>query len=82
MARAATTSDASAAVVEPRRDLLNYLAMRERSVTEIVGAMEMEQPSVSRHRKVLKNVGPLEVRGEGGPADALQGECYGNPAVA
>jgi len=52
MARAATTSDAFDAVAEPRRrDILNYLATRERSVTEIVDAMEMEQPSVSKHRR-------------------------------
>jgi hypothetical protein len=42
MARAATTSDAFNAVAEPRRrDILNYLAMQERSVNEIVDAMEM-----------------------------------------
>jgi DNA-binding transcriptional ArsR family regulator len=66
MARAATTSDAFNAVAEPRRrDLLNYLAMQERSVSEIVHAMEMEQPSVSKHLKVLKDVGLVEVRREG-----------------
>jgi len=66
MARAATTSDAFGAVAEPRRrDILNYLAMGERSVTEIVDAMEMEQPSVSKHLKVLKRVGLVEVRREG-----------------
>jgi DNA-binding transcriptional ArsR family regulator len=66
MARAATTSDAFNAVAEPRRrDILNYLAMGERSVTGIVDAMEMEQPSVSKHLKVLKRVGLVEVRREG-----------------
>ena len=66
MARAATTSDAFNAVAESRRrDILNYLVMRERSVTEIVDAMEMEQPSVSKHLKVLKGVGLVEVRREG-----------------
>jgi DNA-binding transcriptional ArsR family regulator len=66
MARAATTSDAFNAVAEQRRrDILNYLAMQERSVTEIVDAMEMEQPSVSKHLKVLKDVGLLEVRRDG-----------------
>ena len=66
MARAATTSDAFNAVAEPRRrDILNYLAMQERSVTEIVDAMGMEQPSVSKHLKVLKGVGLVEVRREG-----------------
>ncbi len=66
MARAATTSDAFNAVAEPRRrDILNYLAMQERSVSEIVDAMEIEQPSVSKHLKVLKGVGLVEARREG-----------------
>jgi len=60
MARAATTSDAFNAVAEPRRrDILNYLVLQERSVNE------MEQPSVSKHLKVLKDVGLVEVRREG-----------------
>ena len=39
--------------------------MQERSVNEIVDAMEMEQPSVSKHLKVLKDVGLVEARREG-----------------
>jgi DNA-binding transcriptional ArsR family regulator len=66
MARAATTSDAFNAVAEPRRrDILNYLATEERTVTEIVDLMEIEQPSVSKHLKVLKGVGLVEARREG-----------------
>jgi len=66
MARAATTTDAFNAVAEPRRrDILNYLALQERSVGEIVDAMEMEQPSVSKHLKVLREVGLVEARREG-----------------
>ena len=66
MARAATTSDAFNAIAEPRRrDILNYIAMQERSVSEIVDALEMEQPSVSKHLKVLKEVGLVDVRREG-----------------
>jgi DNA-binding transcriptional ArsR family regulator len=66
MARAATTSDAFNAVAEPRRrDILNYLAVQERSVSEIVDAMEMEQPSVSKHLRVLRNVGLVQARREG-----------------
>ena len=66
MARAATTSDAFNAVAEPRRrDILNYLVMQERSVTEILDAMDMEQPSVSKHLKVLRGVGLVEARREG-----------------
>ncbi len=66
MPRATTTSDAFNAVAEPRRrDILNFIAMQERSVGEIVDALEMEQPSVSKHLKVLKEVGLVEVRREG-----------------
>ena len=66
MARAATTSDAFNAVAEPRRrDILNFLALQEKSVSEIVDALELEQPSVSKHLKVLKDVGLVESRREG-----------------
>ncbi len=66
MARAATTTDAFNAVAEPRRrDILNYLALQERSVSEIVDAMEMEQPSVSKHLKVLREVGLVDAQREG-----------------
>jgi DNA-binding transcriptional ArsR family regulator len=66
MARATTTSDAFNAVAElRRRDILNYLATQERSVGEIVEAMEIEQPSVSKHLKVLKDVGLVEARRDG-----------------
>jgi DNA-binding transcriptional ArsR family regulator len=66
MARAATTSDAFNAVAEPRRrEILNYLALQERPVGEIVNALEMEQPSVSKHLRVLKDVGLVHVRREG-----------------
>ena len=66
MPRAATTSDAFNAVAEPRRrEILNYLALQERSVSEIVDALEMEQPSVSKHLKVLRDVGLVEGRREG-----------------
>ena len=66
MARATTTSDAFNAVAETRRrDILNYLLTQERSVSEIVDAMDMEQPSVSKHLKVLKDVGLVAARREG-----------------
>jgi DNA-binding transcriptional ArsR family regulator len=66
MARAATTSDAFNAVAEPRRrEILNYLALSEQPVGEIVDALEMEQPSVSKHLRVLKDVGLVEARREG-----------------
>ena len=66
MARAATTSDAFNAVAEPRRrDILNFLALQERPVGEIVAALRLEQPSVSKHLAVLKDVGLVRVRREG-----------------
>jgi DNA-binding transcriptional ArsR family regulator len=66
MARAATTSDAFNAVAEPRRRaILNYLALQERPVGDIVAALELEQPSVSKHLRVLKAVGLVRVRREG-----------------
>jgi DNA-binding transcriptional ArsR family regulator len=66
MPRASTTSDAFNAVAEPRRrDILNYLAVQERSVSEIVDSLSMEQPSVSKHLRVLKDVGLVNVRRDG-----------------
>jgi len=66
MARATTTSDAFNAVGEPRRrEILNYLALRERPVGDIVIALRFEQPSVSKHLRVLRDVGLVRVRREG-----------------
>lgn len=66
MPRASTTSDAFNAVAEPRRrDILNYLALQERSVNEIVDSLSLEQPSVSKHLRVLKDVGLVSVRRDG-----------------
>jgi DNA-binding transcriptional ArsR family regulator len=66
MARAATTSDAFNAVAEPRRRaILNYLAMQERPVGEIVDSLGLEQPSVSKHLRVLREVGLVNVRRDG-----------------
>jgi DNA-binding transcriptional ArsR family regulator len=66
VARAATTSDAFNAVAEPRRrDILNYLALQERAVGDIVGSLRMEQPSVSKHLRVLRDVGLVRVRRNG-----------------
>src|SRR5271156_4530855 len=66
MARAATTSDAFNAIAEPRRrEILNYLALEERPVGDIVMTLELEQPSVSKHLRVLRDVGLVHVRREG-----------------
>jgi DNA-binding transcriptional ArsR family regulator len=66
MARAATFSDAFNAVAEPRRrDILQYLALQERAVGDIVATLGLEQPSVSKHLKVLRQVGLVRVRRNG-----------------
>jgi DNA-binding transcriptional ArsR family regulator len=66
MARASTTSDAFNAVAEPRRrEILIYLAASERPVNEIVVALGLEQPSVSKHLKVLRDVGLVRMRCHG-----------------
>src|SRR5713226_4816398 len=66
MPRAATTSDAFNAVAEPRRRaILNYLALQERPVGEIVDLLGLEQPSVSKHLRVLLEVGLVNVRRDG-----------------
>jgi DNA-binding transcriptional ArsR family regulator len=66
MARASTTSDAFNAVAEPRRrEILSYLAGAERAVAEIVAALSLEQPSVSKHLRVLRDVGLVRMRCQG-----------------
>jgi DNA-binding transcriptional ArsR family regulator len=66
MARASTTSDAFNAVAEPRRrEILSYLAGAERPVGEIVTALGLEQPSVSKHLRVLRDVGLVRMRCQG-----------------
>src|SRR5207248_6594186 len=66
MARASTTSDAFNAVAEPRRrEILTYLAGAERPVGDIVAALRLEQPSVSKHLRVLRDVGLVRMRCEG-----------------
>jgi len=66
MARAATTSDAFNAVAEPRRrEILDYLALGERPVGDLVVKLRLEQPSVSKHLRVLRDVGLVRVRRNG-----------------
>lgn len=66
MARAATTADAFNAVAEPRRrQILDLLADGERSVSEIVADVPVSQPQVSKHLKVLKEVGLVSSRARG-----------------
>jgi DNA-binding transcriptional ArsR family regulator len=66
MARAATTSDVFNAVAEPRRrEILGLLARGERTVNDLVGLLGLAQPLVSKHLRVLREVGLVEVRDEG-----------------
>jgi DNA-binding transcriptional ArsR family regulator len=66
MARAATTADAFNAVAEPRRRaILDVLAGGERPVNDLVDALGFSQPQVSKHLRVLREVGAVDVRDEG-----------------
>ena len=66
VARAATTADVFNAVAEPRRrELLDVLAGGERPVNDLVASLGLAQPQVSKHLKVLREVGLVDVRDEG-----------------
>jgi DNA-binding transcriptional ArsR family regulator len=66
MARAATTSDIYNAIAEPRRrEILTLLAFEERSVSDLVARLECAQPSVSKHLRVLSDVGLVRARRDG-----------------
>jgi len=66
MSRAATTTDAFNAVAEPRRrQILDLLAGGERPVGDLVRVLELAQPQVSKHLRVLREVGAVDVREEG-----------------
>jgi DNA-binding transcriptional ArsR family regulator len=66
MARAATTADAFNAVAEPRRrQILDVLSGGERPVNDLVHELGLAQPQVSKHLRVLKEVGVVDVRKNG-----------------
>jgi DNA-binding transcriptional ArsR family regulator len=66
VARAATTTDAFNAVAEPRRrQILNALATGERPVNDLVALLGMTQPLVSKHLRVLREVGLVDARDSG-----------------
>jgi len=66
MARAATTTDAFNAVAEPRRrQILDLLSTGERPVNDLVILLGVGQPQVSKHLRVLREVGLVDVRDEG-----------------
>jgi len=64
--RAAASSDVFNAVAEPpRRAILKFLAAHERPVGDIVDALELAQPSVSKHLRVLREAGLVRARRDG-----------------
>jgi DNA-binding transcriptional ArsR family regulator len=66
MARSATTSDVFNAIAEARRrDVLDTLIAGEKAVGEIVQDLSMSQPQVSKHLRVLSEVGLVRCRAEG-----------------
>ena len=66
MPRAATSSDVFNAVAEPqRRKILTFLAPGERPVGDVVRALGVAQPSVSKHLRVLRDVGLVRARRDG-----------------
>ena len=66
MARAPTTTDAFNAVAEPRRrEIIGLLARGERPVNDLAAILELSQPLVSKHLRVLREVGLVVARDEG-----------------
>jgi DNA-binding transcriptional ArsR family regulator len=66
MARSPTTSDVFNAVAEPqRRRIIDLLSQGERSVNDIAQALHMKQPQVSKHLRVLSEVGVVGARDAG-----------------
>ena len=66
MARAATTTDAFNALAEPRRrQILDALADGELPVNDLVRMLGLAQPQVSKHLRVLREVGAVQVRDQG-----------------
>ena len=66
MARAATTADIFNAIAEPRRrDILRVLAGGERAVNDLVSELGFAQPQISKHLRVLREVGAVAVRDAG-----------------
>jgi DNA-binding transcriptional ArsR family regulator len=66
MARSSTTSDVFNAVAETsRREILDALIGGEKAVGAIVADLSMSQPQVSKHLRVLSEVGLVRSRAEG-----------------
>lgn len=66
MARAATTSDAFNAIAEPqRRRILTLLKGQEQAVSDLAEVLGLNQPTASKHLRVLREVGLVYVRRDG-----------------
>src|SRR5438876_5764211 len=66
VARSSTTSDVFNAIAEAhRREVLDTLIAGEKAVGEIVNDLSMSQPQVSKHLRVLSEVGLVRCRAEG-----------------
>ena len=66
MARSSTTSDVFNAIAEAhRRDILDALIAGEKAVGAIVADLSMSQPQVSKHLRVLSEVGLVSCRADG-----------------
>ena len=66
VARASTTSDVFNAIAEAdRREILDVLMTGEKAVGAIVNDLSMSQPQVSKHLRVLSEVGLVRCRAEG-----------------
>jgi DNA-binding transcriptional ArsR family regulator len=66
VARASTTSDVFNAIAEAgRREILDALMTGEKAVGTIVNDLSMSQPQVSKHLRVLSEVGLVRCRADG-----------------
>jgi len=66
MARASTTADVFNALAEAhRREILDTLIAGEKAVGTIVSDLSMSQPQVSKHLRVLSEVGLVRCRADG-----------------
>jgi DNA-binding transcriptional ArsR family regulator len=66
VARSSTTSDVFNAIAEAhRREILDALITGELAVGEIVNNLSMSQPQVSKHLRVLSDVGLVKCRADG-----------------
>jgi DNA-binding transcriptional ArsR family regulator len=66
MPRAAPTSDVYSAIAEPsRRAILELVSEDERAVNDLVAELGIDQPSMSKHLRVLREVDLVTVRRDG-----------------